>query len=325
MKCLVTGSSGLVGSEAVKLFREEGWEVIGIDNNARAENLGTPDKVPEHNIDIRDWTNVSMLFDVHNFDAIVHAAAQASHDWSKEHPVEDFTSNAWGTLNLLEATRKFCPKAPFVYVSSDKVYGEQMTPHDLIEKPTRWHSNYPFDELLKLDDTMRTPFGCSKLAADLYVQEYAKCYGMKTVCFRCGCITGSAHEGAELHGFLAYLVKCIKEGKTYRIFGYKGKQVRDQIHGRDLARAFLLFIKNPKSGGIVFNMGGGVSRSVSVMEAAEMISKKLGKPFISEYVDEPRQGDRIWDIHDITKFKTYYPEFKYEYDLEQIIDDLIAK
>jgi len=312
MKVLVTGSSGLVGTETVKLFREEGWEVIGIDNNARAENLGTPDKVPEHNLDIRDWTSVSMLFSVNNFDAIIHAAAQASHDWSKDHPVEDFTTNTWGTLNLLEATRKFCPEAPFVYVSSDKVYGENVG-----QKGRFWN------ELVPLDRTNRTPFGVSKLAADLYVQEYARCYGLKTVCFRCGCITGSAHEGAELHGFLAYLVKCIKEGKPYKIFGFKGEQVRDQIHGRDLVRAFLEFIKDPRPGE-VFNMGGGPERAKTLLEFGEIISKKLGKPFNYEFAEQ-RWGDRMWDVHDISKFLVYYPKFKYEYDLDAIIEDLIAK
>src|SRR3990167_7357401 len=243
---LVTGANGLVGGEAMSFFLEKGWQTIGIDNNTREKlfsvqqgwNVGVSD------IDIRDERLINNFFKDHKFDAIIHTAAQPSHDYSKDHALEDFDINARGTLILLEATRKYCPEAVFVHISTDKVYGENMYPkeHGLQEKETRWvphlyHTKYNkgFGEDLGLDFAgNRSLFGCSKTAADIYVQEYGNYFGMKTVCFRCGCITGRNHKGAELHGFLAYLVKCIKEEKTYKIFGYKGKQVRDQIHAYDL-------------------------------------------------------------------------------------------
>ena len=308
-KILITGSTGLVGSEAVKFFREKGWYVVGIDNNMRAKNLGTPDKVPEIELDIRNWHGIVDLFSKNSFDAVIHAAAQASHDWSKKEPVTDFGVNALGTLLLLEATRLYCPKAVFVYVSSDKVYGENIG-----NDKTLWTEN------VSLDRTSRTPFGVSKLAADLYVQEYGRWLGIKTACFRCGCITGKAHEGAELHGFLAYLTKCIKEGKTYKIFGFKGEQVRDQIHAYDLVNAFWHFIQKSKIAE-VYNMGGGPERSKTLNEFAEMISKEVGKPFVSEY-EEVRWADRGYDVHDVSKFRKDYPEWDYKYSLEDIIKDL---
>uniref|UniRef100_A0A6M3J5V4 Putative NADH dehydrogenase n=1 Tax=viral metagenome TaxID=1070528 RepID=A0A6M3J5V4_9ZZZZ len=309
MKICITGSTGLVGSEAVKYFQEKGWDVIGIDNNARAENLGTPNKSPEYNIDIRDSEAIAELFETHKFDAILHAAGQASHDWSKDHPITDFTTNVWGTINLLEATRQLCPKATFVYISSDKVYGENA--------PNRSE----WTEKINLDQTNRTPFGAGKLSADLYVQEYGRCYGMNTVCFRCGCITGKNHEGAELHGFLAYMTKCIKEGKTYKIFGFNGEQVRDQIHAWDLAGACYEFIKSPKIGA-VYNMGGGPERAKTLIEFSRLLSDKIGLPFSAEFIDEPRWADRKYDVHDVGKFKGHYPDWKYEYDLGKIISDL---
>ena len=309
-KVLVTGSSGLVGSEAVKFFTEKGWDVVGIDNDGRAENLGTPKKNPELNIDIRTGPEVTMLFKTNKFDAIVHAAAQASHDWSKKNPIADFAANAWGTMNLLENTRLYCPKAVFVYVSTDKVYGENIG-----------YDNSLWDEEVSLDQTARTPFGVSKLTGDLYVQEYGRCYGIKTACFRCGCITGKVHEGVELHGFLVYMTKCIKEGKEYKIFGFDGEQVRDQIHAYDLASTFWHFIKNPKVAA-VYNMGGGEERARTLNSFAEMISKEVGKPFISKYVEEARWADRKYDVHDVSKFKKDYPDWEYKYSLEDIIKDL---
>lgn len=326
MKILVTGSCGLVGSEAVKFFREKGHYVIGIDANMRAFFFGTPSKNPERMIDIRDRFLIEELFENNKFDAIVHTAAQPSHGWSSNDPLMDFDINARGTLILLEATRKFCPDAVFVHVSTDKVYGENMK-RELTELETRWHSDKPYDETLPLDQAERSLFGCSKLSADVYVQEYGRYFGMKTVCFRCGCITGSQHEGAEYHGFLAYLAKCIKEGIPYKIFGYKGKQVRDQIHAHDLVSAFYEFIKNPKVAA-VYNMGGGPERSVSIIEACALIEKKLGKTDadrLVDYVSEERKGDRQWDVHDVSKFQKDYPEWKYEYSLDDIITDVCQK
>lgn len=321
MKILITGYVGLTGSACVDLFSEKGWEVFGVDSNMRSYFFGTPKK-EANGIDIRDEKEINALFQEHKFDAIIHTAAQPSHDWAKKEPLTDFDINARGTLILLEATRKYCPGAVFVHVSTDKVYGEHMK-RKLIELPMRWHSFFPFNETTLLDYTKRSLFGCSKASADLYVQEYGRYFGMKTACFRCGCITGSKHEGAEEHGFLAYLAKCIKEGITYRIFGYKGKQVRDIIHARDLASAFWHFIQNPKVAA-VYNMGGGKERSVSILEAIKLIEKETGKKAITEYVHEQRSGDRQWDIHDVSKFKKDYPEWKYKYNLKDIIKDLCS-
>lgn len=326
MKILITGSNGLVGSEAMKFFYEKGWAVVGVDNNMRSQLFGVEQKEPQHNIDIRDEKAINNLFQEHTFDAIIHAAAQPSHDWAKKEPLTDFDINARGTLILLEATRKYCPEAVFVYVSTDKVYGENMvTALDEVETrytPVSVFTMNGFDETLPFDNTLRSLFGCSKLAGDLYAQEYGRYFGMKTGIFRPGCITGKNHKGAEEHGFLAYLVKCIKEGKLYRIFGYKGKQVRDQIHAYDLVNAFYHFIQNPKPAE-VYNIGGGPERSVSILEAINLISYFLEPIEINYKIeDEPRLGDRQWDIHDVSKFRRDYPEWDYKYSLEDIIKDL---
>lgn len=326
MKVLVTGSTGLVGSACSDFFLKKGWEVVGLDNNMRARFFGTPDKYIDNPTDIRDKDKLEEGFQKFGpFDAIIHAAAQPSHDYATKNIEEDFYINTVGTLNLLEATRKYCPKAVFVYISTDKVYGENFSPvsyqEGLVELPTRYHSEFPFDENMELDFAgIRSFFGCSKAAADMYVQEYGNHFGMKTVCFRPGCITGKNHEGAEQHGFLAYLAKTIKEGGTYKIFGFKGKQVRDQIHATDLASACYQFVQNPKSGA-VYNIGGGQKRSVSVLEAGEMVAKRVGKPFIYE-IHEGRKGDRIWDVHDVRKFIHDYPKWEYKYSLSDILDEL---
>jgi len=328
-KILITGSLGLVGSEAVTFFEDKGWEVVGIDNNTRAYlfNVESQYIKKKFEIDIRNERDIDRIFRTNKFDAILHTAAQPSHDWSQKDPIMDFDINARATLLLLEATRKYCPDATFVHISTDKVYGENMK-CELEETETRYNrkdyygKNHPFNEYLGLDFAhSRSLFGCSKTAADIYVQEYGNYFGMKTVCFRLGCITGKSHKGAELHGFMSYLVKCIREGKTYNIFGYKGKQVRDQIHPYDLVSACYEFIQNPKSGA-VYNLGGGEERSLSVLEAGEMVSKELGKPFVYNYVDKSRKGDRIWDIHDVSKFQKDYPSWTYKYSLQDIIADL---
>ncbi len=337
MKILITGSTGLVGSACVDFFSAKGWKVVGLDNNMRSHFFGTPDKAITNPIDIRDKEKLDKGFQEFGpFDAIIHAAAQPSHDYATSHIMEDFEINTVGTLNLLEATRKYCPDAPFVFVSTDKVYGENMVWNDLEETETRYNPvllSVPkefyatlngFREDLGLDFAgHRSFFGCSKTAADLYAQEYANEFGMKIGIFRPGCITGKNHEGAEQHGFLAYLAKCIKEGKTYKIYGFKGKQVRDQIHASDVASAFECFINSPRSGA-VYNIGGGNDRSVSVLEAGEMITKETGKEFKYE-IHEARKGDRQWDVHDMTKFRTDYPEWEMKYSLEDIIKDVVSK
>lgn len=324
MKLLVTGSAGLVGSACVSLFEEKGWEVVGVDNNMRAHLFGTPKQFTRHNIDIRSEIDMENLFARHKFDAIIHAAAQPSHDWAKREPLTDFDINARATLILLEATRKHCPNATFVHVSTDKVYGENME-CPKIELVTRFESltlAWGFGESLGLDFAgQRSLFGCSKTAADIYAQEYANYFGMKIGVFRPGCITGKNHQGAEYHGFLAYLAHCIKHEKPYKIFGYKGKQVRDQIHASDLASAFWHFIQNPKEGA-VYNIGGGPERSVSILEAIALLEKATGKKAIVEYVNEARRGDRVWDVHDIAKFRKDYPEWNYQYSLQDIVNEL---
>lgn len=327
MKMLITGSSGSLGSACVKLFTEKGWDVIGVDNDARAKNLGTVSKLEAYPLDICDVERVNWLFNVHHFDAIIHCAGQASHDWSNDHVLEDFDINARGTVILLEATRQYCPDAVFVHVSTDKVYGENMNGRNLEELGSRYTNTYiaeGFDESLGLDFAgHRSPFGCSKTAGDIYAQEYAHTFGIKTGIFRPGCITSKNHEGVELHGFLAYLAKCIRTETPYRIFGFNGKQVRDQIHAMDLATAFAAFITAPRAVE-VYNMGGGPERSVSVLEAIQLIEKETGKKAIYDFYP-PRLGDRIWDVHDVSKFRSHYPEWDYRYSLADIVKDVCAK
>lgn len=321
-KILVTGATGLVGSEAVEFFAAKGWEVIGIDANMRSRFFDTPSKTPAIELDIRNVLDLEILFEEHKFDAIIHTAAQPSHDYSKEHVIEDFHINATGTLHLLEMARKHCPDAVFVHCSTDKVYGWGMRRENLKEGEDMWESEDSFDENTPFEPPF-SPFGVSKFASDLYVQEYAAQGWLTTGVFRMGCITGRRHEGAEQHGFLAYLAKCVKEGKTYKIFGYKGKQVRDQIHAYDLVNAFYSFIKKPTSGG-VYNIGGGYDRAVSPLSAGRIFAEKTEKEFKYELTDEPRFGDRQWDVHDVSKFKKDYPEWDYKYSLDDIMNDLCA-
>jgi CDP-paratose 2-epimerase len=319
-KILITGSNGLVGSEAVSFFENKGWHVVGVDNNMRSILFGVQAYQPMLELDIREQKDVEGLFQTIKFDAIIHTAAQPSHDWAKHDPLMDFDINARATLILLEATRRYCPKATFVHVSTDKVYGENMK-RELEELETRYHSDKPFGEDLGLDFAgKRSLFGCSKASADIYAQEYATYFDMNIGIFRPGCITGSKQKGAEYHGFMGYLVKCIKENIPYKIFGYKGKQVRDQIHSFDLVNAFYHFIENPKKGE-VYNMGGGPERSLSVLEAISLIEKEVGNKCQYE-IHEGRSGDRQWDVHDITKFKKDYPNWDFKYSLQDIIKDL---
>jgi CDP-paratose 2-epimerase len=325
-RILITGSSGLVGSACMELFIEKGWYVTGIDNNGRSKFFGTEKRPVFNEIDIRDEVAINKLFSEKTFDAIIHAAGQPSHDYATDHVLEDFDINARGTLILLEATRKYCPEAVFVYVSTDKVYGENMKAITLQEETMRYQpwgkdDEKGFSESLGLDFAGdRSFFGCSKAAADMYAQQYAARFGMKVGVFRPGCITGRNHAGAEQHGFLAYLAKCIKGGKTYKIYG-NGKQVRDQIHSSDLASALYEFIQSPKVGG-VYNIGGGPERSVSVLEAGTLLGEAIGRPFIKTWTS-PRKGDRLWDVHDVSKFRRDYPEWDYKYALSAIIKDLV--
>lgn len=340
-KILITGSAGLIGSESVKFFCERDYEVIGIDNNMREFFFG-PEASTEWNrtrleeayknythysIDIRHEDEVAVLFQRYKFDLIIHTAAQPSHDWAVKAPLTDFTVNALATLVILEQTRKYAPHAAFIFTSTNKVYGDRPNTLPYTELKTRWelpkshHYLKGIDESMSIDHCTHSIFGVSKTAADLMVQEYGRYFGMKTATFRGGCLTGPAHSGTRLHGFLAYLIRCIARGETYTIYGYKGKQVRDNIHSVDMVNAFYQFYKKPRSGE-AYNMGGSRFSNVSILEAIAEAEKILGKKAKVKYVDQPRIGDHIWYISDVSKFKSHYPEWKYTYNGDQIIEDI---
>jgi CDP-paratose 2-epimerase len=337
---LVTGSSGLIGSEVVTHFAELGWAVHGIDNNMRAHFFGpagdtrwnqarlvtTFNNFSHHEIDVRDRLAVRELLKSLSPEAIVHCAAQPSHDLAASRAFDDFDVNAGGTLNLLEAAREFSRDAPFIHMSTNKVYGDAPNEIALVETETRWDYADPdyasgIPEAFRIDQSKHSVFGASKLAADILVQEYGRYFGMPTCCLRGGCLTGPNHTGVELHGFLSFLVRCNVEGRNYRIYGYKGKQVRDNIHSFDVARFIDLFIKSPKMGE-VYNIGGGRENSISIIEAFAMIEQISGKHMISEYVEEPRAGDHICYISNCEKIKTHYPEWSVTRDLGSIFDEI---
>jgi CDP-paratose 2-epimerase len=343
---IITGSSGLIGSETADFLHEKGLDIIGIDNNMREYFFGadgsTEWKTKElisrlknfshFPVDIRNSEEIQKVFAKfgRNISLVVHTAAQPSHDWAAREPFTDFTVNANGTLVLLEATRRFCPEATFIFTSTNKVYGD--TPNDLllVEQQTRWEidSDHPYfqfgiDETMSIDRSKHSLFGASKVAADVLVQEYGRYFGLNTATFRGGCLTGPAHSGAELHGFLAYLVKCAISGKTYTIYGYKGKQVRDSIHSYDLVNAFWHLSQNPRAGA-VYNMGGSRHSNCSVLEAIELISQISGKSVNYTYSDEARSGDHIWWISDVRRFQQDYPDWSYRYDLNKIIEEIVA-
>jgi len=341
-RVLITGSSGLIGSESVRFFCEKEFEVIGIDNNFRAYFFGPeastewsrklleekyPKQYTHYHIDIRDYISLDQIFKRKKIDLVIHTAAQPSHDWAAKEPLTDFSINATATQYLLELTRLYCPDTPFIFTSTNKVYGDLPNELPLEEKETRYEikENHRFwrgiDETMSIDNNIHSLFGVSKVAADVLTQEYGRYFGMKTVALRCGCLTGPAHSGAVLHGFLAYLVKAIANGIPYTIFGYKGKQVRDNIHSYDLVNAFYHYYKNPKSG-VVYNMGGSRYSNISMMEAITKIEKILKKKAKATYSRKNRVGDHIWYISDITKFKTDYPDWDYKYDIDQIIEGL---
>ncbi|MGC9328151.1 MAG: NAD-dependent epimerase/dehydratase family protein [Candidatus Hinthialibacter sp.] len=340
MKILVTGSSGLIGSEVVEYFDAKASQVIGVDNNMRADffgpkgdttwNLKRLQEKTRHfqhaNLDIRDRSAVMQLFDEHSFELIVHCAAQPSHDLAKDRPFDDFDVNAAGTLNLLEAARRHCPEAVFVHMSTNKVYGDAPNELAMKELETRWdYADEAYingiDETMRIDRCKHSIFGASKAAADIMVQEYGRYFDMKTTCLRGGCLTGPNHSGVELHGFLNYLIKVNLEGGVYKIFGYQGKQVRDNIHSYDVARAIEEIYKNPRCGE-VYNIGGGRSNSCSILEAFQRIEAISGKPMKSEYVDQNRSGDHICYISDLTKLKTHYPHWDITKSLDAIFEEI---
>ncbi len=338
---LVTGSAGLIGSEAVKFFCQKGFAVHGVDNNLRQYFFGADGdtswvrerllkeerRYTHHAVDIRDEKSIRALFREYRFDLIIHTAAQPSHDWAAKEPLTDFSINATGTLILLECMREEARDAVFIFTSTNKVYGDIPNTLPLIEKKTRWelprtHRYWKgIDETMTIDASTHSIFGVSKTAADLMVQEYGRYFGLQTVAFRGGCLTGPAHSAARLHGFLAYLVKCIRDGIPYTINGYKGKQVRDNIHASDLIAACYAFYQKPRSGE-VYNMGGSRYSNTSIIEAIGKIEAITGKKANSVYTDTPRVGDHIWYISDVSKFQSHYPAWCYTYDGDRILLDL---
>jgi CDP-paratose 2-epimerase len=341
---LVTGSAGLIGSETVRFFAERGLDVVGIDNDMRSVFFGddastraTLKNLEESvagyrhvDADIRDEDAMNRVFREFERDiaVIVHAAGQPSHDWAASDPMVDYSINATGTLILLEAARKYCPEAPFLFLSTNKVYGDTPNRLPLIEQETRWElePSHPFakqgiDESMSIDASTHSLFGVSKAAADLMVQEYGHYFGMKTACFRGSCLTGPAHAGAELHGFLAYLMKCAVQGRSYKVFGYKGKQVRDNIHSFDLVNALWHFFEAPRTAEI-YNMGGSRHSHCSMQEALHLCEELAGRELDHAYEDSNRTGDHIWWISDVGKFQEHYPGWRYRYDLRTILEEI---
>ncbi|MCE9519356.1 MAG: NAD-dependent epimerase/dehydratase family protein [Verrucomicrobia bacterium] len=341
---LVTGSCGLIGSETCKRLHAEGYAIVGVDNDMRRYFFGDEASTAKtevelrkklqiythEDVDIRDWDAVNQLFKKFGFavGVVIHTAAQPSHDWAAKEPRTDFAVNAIGTMNLLEATRLHAPEATFIFTSTNKVYGDTPNRLPLIEKKTRWEidEKHPFfergiDESMSIDATKHSIFGASKVAADVMVQEYGRYFGMNTGVFRGGCLTGPAHAGAELHGFLAYLMKCTVTGKPYNVFGYKGKQVRDNIHSADLVDAFVHFIKAPRPGE-VYNIGGSRHSNCSMLEAINLCQEISGKKLEWTYKEDNRIGDHIWWVSDVAKFQSHYPNWKYQYDLRGILKEI---
>jgi CDP-paratose 2-epimerase len=336
---VVTGSYGLIGCEVCRFYDKLGFRIIGIDNDMRKYFFGesTKEKVNNnfnhyihYDVDIRNYNDLLKIFSDYSTDItlIVHTAAQPSHDWAAKEPITDFTVNALGTLNLLECTRLFCVNATFIFTSTNKVYGDTPNNLPLIELDTRYelptyHELYNgINETMSIDQSKHSLFGVSKASADLLVQEYGKYFGLKTGIFRGGCLTGPSHAGAELHGFLSYLIKCFISNKPYTIFGYNGKQVRDNIHSYDLVSAFHEFYLNPRIGE-VYNIGGSRHSNISMLESIDKISNILGTKLDYTISKDNRIGDHIWYISDVTKFKGHYPNWDYKYDIDMIINEMI--
>lgn len=342
---IVTGSSGLVGSETVKFLCNKGFDVIGIDNDMRSYFFGKDGSTAwlanfliqnyknynHHNIDIRDIEEIKKIFMFFKQDisAIIHCAAQPSHDWASQEPLTDFSVNALGTINLLELTRKFCPDASFIFMSTNKVYGDSPNylPLEIQENriecdKSHKYFQYGIDESMTIDQSKHSVFGASKVAADIMCQEYGRYFGLKVGIFRGGCLTGPYHSGVELHGFLSYLIKCQLTNKLYNIYGYNGKQVRDNIHSFDLINAFWHFLQNPKNGE-VYNIGGSRFSSCSIIEASQIIEKISNKKLNYVNIEQSRSGDHIWWISDTRKFQKDYPNWNYTYSIDLIIQDIV--
>jgi CDP-paratose 2-epimerase len=340
-KMLVTGSSGLIGSEVVAYFSQLAWRIHGVDNNMRADFFGPAGDTrwnqkrlekslpgfEHHELDIRDRKGCLDLLSAVKPEVVVHTAAQPSHDLAASRPFDDFDVNAVGTLNLLEAWRQARPDGVFIHMSTNKVYGDAPNNICLRELETRWDYADPayrngIAESFSIDQSKHSLFGASKVAADVYVQEYGRYFGLKTACLRGGCLTGPHHSGVELHGFLSYLVRCNLEGKTYKIFGYKGKQVRDNIHSLDVARAIHACIEHPQCGA-VFNIGGGRANSCSILEAFQLVEGFTGKKQQYEYLDKNREGDHICYISDLAKMKRELPGWDISVSLPQIFEQIV--
>tara|TARA_B100000886_G_C20375600_1_gene471647 strand:+ start:45 stop:1088 length:1044 start_codon:yes stop_codon:yes gene_type:complete len=342
---LITGSTGLVGSESVEFFSKKGFDVVGVDNNLRKfffgkegdttrikNKLKKNNNYIHYNIDIRNFSALEKIFKKYSkrISLIIHTAAQPSHDWAKNYPQIDFEVNAKGTFNLLELTKKYSSSSTFIFMSTNKVYGDNPNQLKLIEKKTRFEINIShkyfrgIDETMSLDNCTHSFFGVSKSYADLLVQEYGKNIGLNTACFRAGCITGPNHAGAKLHGFLSYLVKISLIKGNYNIIGYKGKQVRDNIHSFDLINCFWHFFKKPRTGQI-YNVGGGRKSNCSIIEALDHVEKSTGKKIKKNFIKVNRVGDHIWYISNMKKFKSHYPKWKQEYSGKRIIEELIEK
>lgn len=339
---LITGSAGLIGSEAARFFAGKGFQIVGIDNDMRAYFFGSEastawnlEKLKKqlgktythYSTDIRNSGEVEEIFQQHTFDVIIHAAAQPSHDWAAREPLTDFGVNALGTLVLLDHYRKYCPAATFIFTSTNKVYGDlpnylPLIEHEMRYEPPQDHPYYKgIDESMSIDQTTHSVFGASKVAADVMVQEFGRYFGLNTGVFRGGCLTGPAHSGTQLHGFLAYLIKCIATGIPYTIFGYKGKQVRDNMHSFDLVNMFWHFHQNPHPGE-VYNVGGARTSNVSILEAIKKAEHILGKKAIYTYSAANRIGDHQWYVSDVSKFKKHYPEWDFTYDIDKIIKEI---
>lgn len=348
---IVTGSAGLIGAESCRFFSKQGMKIVGIDNNMRQYFFGEgastdwsrarlENDLPDythHSADIRSEAEMEKIFKTYSSDIklIVHTAAQPSHDWAAKEPFTDFSVNANGTLVLLEMARRHAPHAVFIFCSTNKVYGDTPNNLPLVEKETRWDIDekhqyfaYGIDESMSIDQSKHSIFGASKVAADILVQEYGRYFDMKTAVFRGGCLTGPGHSGAELHGFLAYLMKCAINGTPYSVFGYKAKQVRDNIHSYDLVNAFYNFYKNPRVAE-VYNIGGSRFSHCSMLEAIKMCEEITGKKMQWSYKENNRSGDHIWWVSDVRKFQAHFPEWKLNYDVKDILvqihDELVER
>ena len=343
--CIVTGAAGLVGSESARHFAGLGLDVVGVDNDMRRRFFGDEaSTAPQRarleaalgkryrhvDADIRDRAAMEKLFAAHgkSIALVIHTAAQPSHDWAAREPHTDFEVNALGTLNVLEATRRFAPEAAFVFTSTNKVYGDTPNRLPLVEQATRWeiaadhaYAARGIAEDMSIDRTLHSLFGASKVAADVLVQEYGRYFGLRSACFRAGCLTGPNHAGAQLHGFLAYLMRCAATGAPYTVFGYKGKQVRDNLHSADLVRAFEAFFRDPRAGE-VYNTGGGRFSNCSMLEAIALCEEIAGRKLAWTYDDRARTGDHIWWISDMSRFESHYPAWRRQYDTRRILQEI---